>query len=249
MPQTPPPARTRPVPPAEPPAHPQRRDRWKTLFVVLLLAGLIGAAVWVVLGSRLLVVRDVEVRGLSLLTRKQVLDAALVPIGTPMARLDAGAVERRIAAVREVESVKAERSWPTTLVLRVVERVPVAVVAGEGGYAQLDRFGVTVLTGPRKPGHLPELVVAAPGAGDPATRSGLAVLRELPDAWRARLTEVEVPGAEHVVLRLDGGLVVVWGAAERGSEKIGLLEAVLSSKAGKAAGTIDVSVPGVVTTR
>ncbi|ROO83965.1 cell division protein FtsQ [Actinocorallia herbida] len=249
MPQTPPPARTRPAPPAAEPARPQGRDRWKVLFVVLLLAGLVGAAVWVVLGSRLLVVRDVEVRGLSLLSRKQVLDVALVPVGTPMARLDAGAVERRISAVREVESVKAERAWPTTLVIRVVERVPVAVVAGEGGYAQLDRFGVTVLTGPRKPGHLPELVVAAPGAGDPATRSGLAVLRDLPDGWRARLTEVEVPGPEHVVLRLNGGVAVVWGAAERGAEKIKLLEALLSTKAGKAARTIDVSAPGVVTTR
>ncbi|MDX6743069.1 cell division protein FtsQ/DivIB [Actinocorallia sp. A-T 12471] len=251
MPQTPPPTRTRPATPSAAPAAraPRRRDRWKVLFVLLLLAGLVGAAVWVVLGSRLLVVRDVEVRGLSLLARKQVLDVAQVPVGTPMARLDVGAVERRIAAVREVESVKAERAWPTTLVIRVVERVPVASFARDGVYAQLDRFGVTVLTGPRKPGHLPELVVAAPGAGDPATRTALAVLRGLPDRWRARLTAVEAPGPEHVILRLEGGLAVVWGAAERGPEKIKLLEALLSTKAGKAARTVDVSAPGVVTTR
>ncbi|MCD0450846.1 FtsQ-type POTRA domain-containing protein [Actinocorallia sp. API 0066] len=245
MPHTSPSARTRPdAPPA-----PRGRDRWKMLFVLLLLAALIGAASWVVLGSRLLVVRDVEVRGLSLLSRQQVLDVARVPVGTPMARLDVGAVERRIAAVREVESVKARRSWPTTLVISVVEREPVAAVGWQGQYAQLDRFGVTVLTGPRRPRDLPELVVAAPGAGDPATRAGLAVLRDLPPRWRARLTTVEAPGPETVLLRLDSGLAVVWGAAERAPEKIKLLETLLSTKAGKAARTIDVSASGVVTTR
>lgn len=251
MPHTPPPARTRPAPAAAPaPARPApRRDRWKILFVVLLLSGLVGAAVWVVLGSKLLVVRDVEVRGLTLLGRQQVLDAAVVPLGTPMARLDVGAVERRIAGVREVESVTAERSWPTTLVIRVVERVPVAAVSWNGRYAQVDRFGVTVLTATRRPRDLPELVVAAPGAGDPATRAGLAVLSELPGEWRARLAAIEASGPQGVILRLDDGLVVVWGAAERGTEKIKLLKALLSTKAGKALRTIDVSAPGVVTTR
>lgn len=47
------PAKTRPQRP--------RRDRWKVLFVVLLIGGLLGTAAWVVLGSKLLVVREVEV--------------------------------------------------------------------------------------------------------------------------------------------------------------------------------------------
>ncbi|MEO5873772.1 MAG: cell division protein FtsQ, partial [Streptosporangiaceae bacterium] len=59
-----------------------RRDRWKALFVILLIVGLLGTAAWVLLGSRLLVVRQVEVSGLDLVSRPRVLAAAGVPIGT-----------------------------------------------------------------------------------------------------------------------------------------------------------------------
>ncbi|MEO3783493.1 FtsQ-type POTRA domain-containing protein [Actinocorallia sp. B10E7] len=229
--------------------RPVRRARWKVLFVVLLIAALLGAAVWVVLGSKLLVVREVSVRGISLLDRERVLQAARVPVGTPLARLDAGAVKRRVAGVREVESVSVSRSWPTTLVITVRERSPIATVEQNGLFQHVDRFGVTVLTSPRRPAHLPLFVVAAPGAGDPATREGLKVLRELPPRWKTKLVTIEALSAESVVLRLEGGLTVVWGAAERTDEKHRLLKALLSTKAGRAARTIDVSAPEVVTTR
>ncbi|GAA0968799.1 cell division protein FtsQ/DivIB [Actinocorallia libanotica] len=226
-----------------------RRARWKVMFVVLLIASLLGAAVWVVLGSKLLVVREVAVRGISLLERDKVLAAAQVPLGAPMARLDAEAIERRIRKSREVESVSVTRDWPTTLVIAVRERTPIATVEQNGLFHHVDRFGVTVLTTPARPAHLPLLVVAAPGAGDPSTREGLAVLRELPHRWKSRLVTIEALSAESVVLRLEGGLDVVWGAAGRAEEKHRLLKALLATKTGRAARTIDVSAPEVVTTR
>ena len=235
------------APPSAPRRH--RRARWKALFVGLLVVALLGAAVWVVLGSKLLVVRQVAVRGTGLLTREQVLEVARVPLGTPMARLDTGEMEHRMARVREVESVEVRRNWPTTVTITVRERTPVAAVEHNGLFQHLDRFGVTVLTSPERPADLPLLAVAAPGPGDPATRAGLTVLRRLPGPWRARLTGVEAASPESVVLRLDGGLTVVWGDTERTEDKSRLLKALLATKAGRAARTIDVSAPEVVTTR
>jgi cell division protein FtsQ len=229
--------------------RPAGRARWKVMFVVLLIAALLGAAIWAVLGSRLLVVREVSVRGVSVLDRGQVLKAARVPVGTPMARLDTGSVRSRVAGIREVQSVSVSRSWPTTLVITVRERTPIATVEQNGLFQHVDRFGVTVLTSPRRPAHLPLLVVAAPGPGDPATREGLEVLRGLQPRWKSKLVTIEASSAELVVLRLEGGLTVVWGAAERADEKHRLLKALLATKAGRAARTIDVSAPDVVTTR
>ncbi|WP_106398517.1 cell division protein FtsQ/DivIB [Actinocorallia populi] len=234
--------------PGEVPGRP-RRARWKALFVALLITALLGTAVWVVLGSKLLVVREVAVRGTSLLERDRLLETAQVPLGTPMARLDAEAIERRVRGVREVESVSVTRSWPTTLVIAVRERTPIATVEQNGLFQHVDRFGVTVLTSPARPSHLPLLVVAAPGAGDPSTREGLAVLRELPRRWKSKLVTIEALSAHSVVLRLESGLNVVWGAAGRADEKHRLLTALLATKAGRAARTIDVSAPEVVTTR
>jgi cell division protein FtsQ len=241
--------RTEPLEGAEVKPAPVRRDRWKGLFVILLIVGLLGAAAWVLLGSRLLVVRQVEISGLDLLSRPKVLAAAGVPIGTPLARLDTAQVRARVAALREVESVEVERGWPTTLRIVVHERVPVAVVQRAGEYNQLDVHGVTVITSRSQPSTLPLLVTPTPGASDKTTLAALAVLKSLPPRLTKRLFTVEALSPEAVTLRLSGGIALVWGAPERSSEKLRVFDALMATKAGRAARTIDVSAPGIVTTR
>lgn len=241
--------RTEPLEAAEVEQAPVRRDRWKGLFVILLIVGLLGAAAWVVLGSRLLVVRQVEISGLDLVPRSRVLAAAGVPIGTPLARLDPAEVRSRVAALREVESVKVERGWPTTLRIIVHERVPVATVQHAGQYYQLDLHGVTVLTSKSQPRALPLLVTPTPGASDRTTLAALAVLKSLPARITKRLFTVEALSPEAVTLRLSGGITLVWGAPERSSEKLRVFDALMATKAGRTAHTIDVSAPGIVTTR
>ncbi|WP_460364718.1 cell division protein FtsQ/DivIB, partial [Actinocorallia lasiicapitis] len=184
-----------------------------------------------------------------LLRSKQVADAAQVRIGAPLARVDTGAVARRIAALREVEGVTVDRGWPTTLVITVRERRPVAVFPSAQGFAQVDAFGVTVITSRDRRGNLPVLAVAQPGPGDPATKAALGVLTALPTRLSSRLVTIEALSPQNVVLRLGGGITVVWGSAERPKEKVKLLDALLRTRAGRLAHTIDVSAPGVVTTR
>jgi len=230
-------------------AAPVRRDRWKGLFVILLIVGLLGVAAWVLLGSRLLVVRQVEVSGLDLVSRSRVLAAAGVPIGTPLARIDPAKVEGRVASLREVESVTVERGWPTTLRIVVHERVPVAVVQRAGKYYQLDSHGVTVLTSNSQPSTLPLLVTPTPSASDRTTLAALGVLKSLPGRITTKLFTVEALSPEAVTLRLSGGITLVWGAAERSSEKLRVFDALMATKAGRTAHTIDVSAPGIVTTR
>jgi cell division protein FtsQ len=60
---------------------------------------------------------------------------------------------------------------------------------------------------------------------------------------------VDVPSTEAVSLRLTDGVTVVWGAAERGPEKLRLLHGLLSASPRRGVKTIDVSSPEVVTTR
>ncbi|GAA3234002.1 cell division protein FtsQ/DivIB [Actinocorallia longicatena] len=225
------------------------RDRWKVLFVILLILGLLGTAAWAVLGSKLLVVRQVEVHGTHLLGRGQVTDTARITIGTPLARIDTGAVERRVAAIRQVADVTVRRGWPTSVVITIRERVPVAVVQSTAGFSHLDTSGVTVLTSKKRAPGLPLLLVAQAGPGDPSTKAALGVLAGLPQRLSSRLVTVEALSPENVVLRLGGGISVVWGAAERSPEKVKLLDALLATKAGRLARSIDVSAPGVVTTR
>lgn len=231
-----------------PPAR-RRQDPWKVAFVVLLVLGALGIAGWVLLGSRLLVVREVQVTGERLVSRDRVLAAARVPLGTPLLRVDPDVVRGRVESVTEVESAAVVRVWPARLRIAVRERTPVVVALYQGKYLHIDRYGVTVLGSAVAPAGLPQLRVASPGQGDPATRAALGVLGGLPQDIAGRLSAIEAASPESVTLRLRSGPAVVWGAQERTAEKLRALHALLGSERGERAKEIDVSSPEVVSTR
>ncbi|WP_433325004.1 cell division protein FtsQ/DivIB [Spirillospora sp. CA-294931] len=224
-------------------------NRWKVAFVTLLVVGVLGATTWVLLGSRLLVVRQVEVTGTQLAPRDRIVAAAGIRLGLPMVRLGTGSVRDRVEKLREVESAKVERRWPATVRIVVRERVPLVAVERAGRFYQLDRFGVAATDTPARPPRLPVLTAAAPGPSDPATLAALKVVGALPDRLGRRVTGVEAAGPEAVTLRLSGELTVVWGAPERADEKIRLVDALRKSAAGRAVRTIDVSSPDVAMTQ
>ncbi|MEW2356594.1 FtsQ-type POTRA domain-containing protein [Spirillospora sp. NPDC029432] len=217
--------------------------------MALLVLGVLGVLAWVLLGSRLLVVRTVEVTGTDLVPRDRIVATAGIRLGLPMVRLGTGSVEARLERMREVESVTVERRWPATVRIAVRERVPVVAVERAGRFYRLDRHGVTVADGASRPPGLPVLSVASPGPTDAATLAALRVTGELPRELAARLVKVEAPTPETVTLRLSDGLTVVWGSPGRAAEKARLIEALRGSAAGRGARTVDVSSPDVVTTR
>jgi cell division protein FtsQ len=227
----------------------RRAGRWKAAFVAALVLGVFGTAAWVLFGSRVLVVRHVEVTGTRIVPQSRIVAATGVRLGGSMIHLDTAAVADRVAAIPQVESVRVARHWPATLRIDVRERRPVAVAVRGRRYYEIDRFGVTVLATPVRPRGLVDLVVAAPGPRDPATTAALGVWSRLPDEFRRRVSAVEATDPEAVTLRLRSGVSVVWGSPERTAEKARLVEALVGTPAGRAAHTIDVSSPEVVTTR
>ncbi|HEY8481612.1 MAG TPA: FtsQ-type POTRA domain-containing protein [Spirillospora sp.] len=232
--------------PGEGRGHP---GRWKVVFVTLLVVGALAAVTWVLLGSRLLVVRHVEVTGTSLASRDRVVTAAGITLGTPMARLATGEIGERVERLREVETARVERHWPGTVRIVVRERVPVAVFERGGRHYSVDRHGVVVADGESRPSGLPVLTVATPGPSDRATLAALTVLSGLPERIGGKVREVGATGPEEVTLQMAGGQTVVWGAAERAEEKIRLLDALWRTPAGRAVGTVDVSAPEVLKTQ
>ncbi|SBT44686.1 cell division protein FtsQ/DivIB [Micromonospora auratinigra] len=223
----------------------QRRMRaalpWAVAAGVLLLAGLVA---WTVLGTGLFGVREVRVVGAKLVTPVQVREAAAVRDDAPLARVDLAATARRIRALAPVESATVERDWPGTLVIRVVERTPMAAVPQGDGFAVIDRTGVVFQTVPQ-PGPLPLIKVGQPAPDDPGTRAGLEVLAALSPRLRAQLVSVDVAGLARITVRLRQDRAVFWGDATRGADKSEVATALL----GRKADTIDVSAPDVVTYR
>jgi POTRA domain, FtsQ-type len=161
-PVTPEPSSTRRPAPAGPPWM-----GWKAAFFGLAAIAIAGAVAWALLGSRFLIVRSVQVTGTGpTVSRAQVLAAARIPSGLPLIRVNTSAVAHRVGAIRQVQSARVSRDWPHTIVISVTLRTPVFAVAGPGGYALVDAFGVDLQNSAHRPPGFPLLLVGS-AAGEP----------------------------------------------------------------------------------
>jgi cell division protein FtsQ len=235
------------------PAGRTRRVGWKTVVFGLAAVAIVAGVAWALLGSRLLVVRSVQVTGAgSQVSRAQVLAAARIPAGVPLIRVNTAAVAQRVDGIRQVQSTQVSRSWPSTVVISVRLRTPVFAVAMQDGYALVDAYGVDVRDSARRPPGLPllQLTTGAAGTGGlsalrPVASAGAAVLRVLPPRIARRVAVVSAPTPSQVSLQLANGAVIVWGDASRSAEKAKELGLLMRTHAR----LYDVSAPGTAVTQ
>lgn len=225
----------------------------RRLLQVSLAATAVVVVVWMLFAGPLLAVRHVQVDGAVTLTADQVRRAAGVAEGTPLLRVDVGAVRARVARLPQVASVQVTRGWPNTVVVTLAERRPVAVVDRAGTRSLIDKDGVLfdTITGEPPRGVVP-LDVADPGPHDATTRAALAALAAIPPDVRAQITRAAATTDEDVTLTLTDGTTVLWGDAGDSARKASVLGALIAQiKAGRLdpAKTIDVSAPSAVVLR
>jgi cell division protein FtsQ len=224
-------------------------SKWRTIFFGLALFGIVGALAWALLGSRFLVVRSVRVTGTERVAVSAVIAAADVPDGTPLLRVDTGAVARRVEAIRDVASATVTKSWPDGLVIAVRERIPVFAVRMSSGYDLMDPTGVIVTWAAAKPAGLPEYETSLPGnalRGNADLAAAASVLSALPSWLSGSVTEVSAPETGQVTLRLSDNVTIVWGSDSRNQQKSQELRILMKQAP---ASYYDVSAEGTVVTK
>jgi len=249
------------TPVAAPTGRARRRVPWRTRFVALAAVAVVAVVAWVLLGDRVFIVRSVTVSGTRLVSTAAVIDAADVPLGTPLSRVNAGAVTQRVEGIRQVASATVTLDWPDHVAITVTERVPVlAVRMADGRYDQVDPSGVIVLNTAARPAALPLLTTPLSGAAlrsNPGVAAASAVLAELARSLAPTVTSVSVAelptgsgggspaGEQQVTLTLKGGKTIVWGDPGNAAAKNRELEILLRS----GVSYVNVSAPGTVVTR
>ena len=229
-----------------------RRARRRPLQAAAALA-VVGLLGWLLLAGPVLTVRAVQVDGLATLPADVVREAAGIGAGTPLLRVDVDGAEARVARLPQVASAEVTRDWPASVVITVVERVPVAVVGEPGRRSLVDADGVLfdTVTGSPPDGVVP-LDVESPGPDDAATMAGIAAVGSLPADVRKQVTAAAAASADDISLTLTDGTVVRWGDASESDAKsaalVGLLEQIADGRL-EPAGTIDVSTPAAVVLR
>jgi cell division protein FtsQ len=208
------------------------------------VALVVGALIWIVYGTAVFGVRDVHVVGTQMLSSLDVEQAAAVPMNQPLARVDLDAVRARVQRLAPVDRAIVSRSWPSTVVVEVIERTPVAAVpAGSQQFTLIDREGVAYRTVSKVPAGLPMARLAAPGPRDVNTRAALTVLAALSDELREQLVTISVAAPARIQLELRKNRTVIWGDDTSNDTKSQVATALLKRKGDR----IDVSAPAVVT--
>ena len=224
------------------------------------LGGAIAAAVVVaalvgMLWSPLLAVRHVRVVGSVHTPDADIVTAASLAGHRRMIDVRAGSDGAALRRLPWVARVTVRRRWPSTVIIAVTERSPVAMVGGPGGRVLGDAAGRILAPAPASTslpvveagaGPLAPPALPAPGelgaVLDGAYRPGLAVAAGLPAALASRVVAVSIEGDGEVGLTLDGGGSAVLGApSDLGAKLVAVLTLLDRVQVGN--GTLDVTVP------
>lgn len=178
-----------------------------------------------------LVVRHVEVAGVSGDRALQVRDAVRAPMGAPLLQVDRSRLEQRVRELPFVASVEVGRSWPRTLVVTVDARTPrAAVPAAGGGYSLVDGHGVDYARATKVPRGLPVIRLGRDAPRRPTLVAALDVLERLPRPLQGQVRSVSAASPDAVTLTI-GSKKVVWGSAADTERKARVFEALRDIKA------------------
>lgn len=216
-----------------------RRRPWLLAAWALATLAVLAGGVWLVELSPVLAARHVRVDGVPPAAVADITARAQVPLGTPLARVDTGAIATRVIASATLAEVTVSRSWPSTIVISASPRVPVVAVRNPQGQVQVvDGDGVAYATVPAAPRGVPQINTSQDPPSRDALRAGISVLDALTPAQRKAVTNVTVSGANEVTLRL-GRTTVVWGGAGEPELKVKVMTVLLRG----APALVDVSSP------
>ena len=225
--------------------HRLRRARpWLLGLLAVAVAAAVG---WLFFVSTVFAATSVEVEGSARIDDSTVRSIAEVPLGGPLARVDLAAIEERVATLPPVAEVRVSRGWPDAVRITITDRQPVAALAVKGRWQLVDADGFRWGRSATAPRGLP-IVRADLGANRSALAEAAAVVTALPPQLADDVAEVRVRTIDQIALRLDDGLLVRWGSAERSALKAEVLAAMVASDTAlmvgeEPAGSVDVSVP------
>jgi cell division protein FtsQ len=232
----------------------QGRRRLRVLIGALAVGIAIVLAV-VVLHMSWFRVSHIEVRGAAHSGVTRVDASARVALHQPLLSVDTATVASRVERLPWVAEVRIAKSWPSTLVVTVVERTPVAQVADGSRWAVLDGTGrVLAVANARAPGLIvltwtgavpgPGARMAAQARAPLAVASGLTALTRPGPGVPAPVVSLAVGAGGGVALDLAGGAVVDLGPPADLTSKLTALATLESEVDLSGVKTIDLRVAG-----
>ena len=220
---------------------PRRRGKRKSplkAIIILSIVTIALVAIWLVWFSSVFAVKAVKVTGVDEALQQQVISAAPVPMGEPIAKVDTAAIGSAVqGALPWIASVDVRRGYPNDIVIAVTPRV--AVAQSTDGQA-IDADGIAYLS----PTALPKNLLTIEGSNPGALGTAVRIYQQLPPEISRKIVSLTAKSRDDVTFTLGSGAVVRWGNDQKADQKIAVLTALLPRRARM----YDVSAPELPTT-
>lgn len=207
-------------------ARGRREVPWRHVAGITGIGLVVLAVLWaVVYFTPLFSVKNVEVEGNAHLDNEDVVAAADVAEGTPLAQVNMRQTASNVVSLPWVKSATASRKWPSTISVEVVENVAVAYRSSSEGMHLIDREGKEFAVDTP-----PEDAVELTGSADKdeaVRKDAVDIASALSDTGRGAVKSIEAKSKYEFVLNLKDDRIVVWGASEDNKNKSLALDTVL----------------------
>ncbi|SDS53047.1 FtsQ-type POTRA domain-containing protein [Agrococcus carbonis] len=218
--------------------------RRRQLRMALLGIGGLGLALALLVGlvwSPLMAVRDVQVEGADRVDPAAVQQALAGQVGQPIATVTEAGVAEQLRTIPQIESFQLDVVPPSTVIVRLVERRPVAILPGDDGETVIDGAGVALGAVDESTAALPRLEGVE--VGSEQFEAVAAMLVAVPVDVLESTETVEAPTASDIRLTLESGQTVQWGGADESPLKAAVLAALMATQDPAAAAVLDVRAP------
>lgn len=214
------------------------RPNTSFLYLVALIC-LLAVGLFMFSKSDFFAVNNVRTEGLDNIAEDEVLRLLGTVKGENLFLIDKEAIVRKIKLHPLVAQAVVEKELPATLVLKIQERLPAALILNKDGMVEVDYQGnilrfydswpkkdSPVLTGI----EVPETIGPGQKIDNPQLAKCLLLLGQAPENFSALIGEVHIGADGQVVLYLTTGIEVKIGHDEEYTGKLMLLKELLDSK-------------------
>ena len=227
------------------------RAKRRRLVIRIAVVATGALLIWIALWSPLLKVRNVLVVGGARTSSADVTAAADLGSDDNILFVSSADVVRAVEDLPWVKTASVDRSLPSTVRVRIVERRPAMLLRTAAGSWTVDKSGYVLQPGAVS-ASLPVVATTSVGDLEPGDRVSSAPVRAalkgfaaMPRRLARRVEAAFAPAAERLSYALEGDVLVRYGGPERSRDKNEVLAALLErlDDGAEEVGYIDVRVP------
>ena len=122
--------------------------RRRIIFAVVVIAAITSTILYIGWYSNLLIVKNIEIRGANEVPVQLISDTAQVSLNTQLLRVPTTTVVERLKTISQIGRAEVRRGWPSTLVIEISERTPLAITDIPEGRFLVDVTGFPYLPAP-----------------------------------------------------------------------------------------------------